>query len=228
MDKIISILIYEKEKHLNSILYQQISDIDYYETYTANDQINLSKLVSKQKFDICVFNIEDLEPIFKNLSIDLLEKNRQVDLIGYYNKLIYNNNNVYNINVTLIEKPFRLKTLLEKLEYIKLKKDKSNKIVFIKHIEFLPSKKTLFNPNTNITIHLTEKENYLLNFLYNKRNLEFTKNDLLADVWGVTEKINTHTLETHLYRLKQKLFKLEPNLSFSLINKNGLYSLKYN
>ena len=39
--------------------------------------------------------------------------------------------------------------------------------------------------------------------------------------------IHTH-LETHIYRLKQKLFKLDTNLSFSLVNKNGLYCLKYN
>ena len=36
----------------------------------------------------------------------------------------------------------------------------------------------------------------------------------------------THTLETHIYRLKQKLYRLDNNLSFSLINKNGLYYLK--
>ena len=52
MDKSISILIYEKENHLNSILYQQVSENDNYETYTANDQINLLKLVDKNKFDI--------------------------------------------------------------------------------------------------------------------------------------------------------------------------------
>ena len=226
MDKNISILIYEKEKYLNSILYQQISDIKHYETYTANDQTNLLKLVNNNKFDICVFNIEDVRPIFKNLSNELLEKNRHLDVVGYCDKLVHNNI-INSLNISLIEKPFRLKTLLEKLEYIKLTKNNSNKVIFIKHIEFLPNKKSLFNPKTKITIHLTEKENYLLNFLYNKRNLEFTKNELLVDVWGVTERINTHTLETHLYRLKQKLFKLEPNLSFSLINKNGLYSLEY-
>ena len=64
-----------------------------------------------------------------------------------------------------------------------------------------------------------------MNYLYNKRNVELTKNKLLTDVWGVSNSINTHTLETHIYRLKQKLFKLEPNLSFSLINNNGLYSI---
>ena len=226
MDKSISVLIYEKENHLNSILYQQVSDNNNYETYTANDQINLLKLVNKKKFDICIFNIEDIEPIFKNLSNDLLKKNRHVDIIGYCKKLT-SNKSINNLNINVIEKPFRLKILLEKLEYIKSTKNKSNKIVLIKHIEFSPNKKILFNPKTKITIHLTEKENYLLNFLYNKRNLEFTKNDLLIDVWGVTERINTHTLETHLYRLKQKLFKLDPNLTFSLINQNGLYTFEY-
>ena len=226
MDKSISVLIYEKENHLNSILYQQVSNTDNYETYTANDQINLLKLVNKKKFDICIFNIEDTEPIFSNLSNDLLKKNRHVDIVGYCKKLIYNKS-INNLNITVIEKPFRLKILLEKLEYIKSTKYKSNKIAFTKHIEFLPNKKILFNSKTKITIHLTEKENYLLNFLYNKRNLEFTKNDLLIDVWGVTERINTHTLETHLYRLKQKLFKLDPNLTFSLINQNGLYTFEY-
>ncbi|MDC3141513.1 helix-turn-helix domain-containing protein [Alphaproteobacteria bacterium] len=226
MDKNISILIYEKENHLNSILYQQVSDNDNYDTYSVIDPIKLSKLVNEKKFDICIFNVEDIEPIFKNLSNDLLEKNRHVDIVGYCNKLHYNKS-INNLNITLIEKPFRLKFLLEKLEYIKLTKNKSNKTIFIKHIEFLPNKKILFNSKTKITIHLTEKENYLLNFLYNKRNLEFTKNDLLIDVWGVTERINTHTLETHLYRLKQKLFKLDPNLTFSLINQNGLYTFEY-
>ena len=45
MDKDVSILIYEKEKDLNSILYQQISDTVDYETYTANDQKNLISLL---------------------------------------------------------------------------------------------------------------------------------------------------------------------------------------
>ena len=97
----------------------------------------------------------------------------------------------------------------------------------IKHIEYSPNKKTLFNSRTKVTVYLTEKENHLLNYLYNKRDVELTKYDLLTKIWGVNEGINTHTLETHVYRLKQKLIKLDPTLSFSLINQNGLYSFQY-
>ena len=57
--------------------------------------------------------------------------------------------------------------------------------------------------------------------------MDLLKKDLLTSIWGVSNEVNTHTLETHIYRLKLKLNKLESNLSFSLINKNGLYCLKY-
>ena len=226
MDKNISILIYEKEKLLNSILYQQISDTGNYETYSVNDQINLIELANKKKFDICVLNIEDISPNYYLCLENLLVTNHLIDIVGYCDKLD-DKSIIDKFNITQIKKPFRFISLLGKLEYIKLTKYKNSKIITIKHIEYLPYKKTLFNTISKITIHLTEKENYLLNFLYEKRDLELTKNDILTNIWGVKEVINTHTLETHVYRLKQKLFKLEPNLSFSLTNQNGLYSLKY-
>ncbi len=224
MGKNITILIYEKDKHLNSILYKQISDVIEYETYAVNDEFNVLELVNEKKFDVCILNIEDIIPISEKFFDNLLDKNHHVDIVGYCNKLV-NNSSINNLNIIVIEKPFRLRTLLEKLEHLKLTRSKSNKIILIKHIEFLPNKKTLFNSKTKTTVHLTEKENYLLHYLYDKRNEELTKNDLLFNIWGITEEINTHTLETHIYRLKQKLFKLEPNLSFSLINNNGLYSI---
>ena len=90
----------------------------------------------------------------------------------------------------------------------------------------LPSLKTISNLQTNYTEHLTEKENNLLIYLYNKKNEEVLKKDLLIKIWGFSEKINTHTLETHIYRLKQKLNKIDKNLSLSLRNRNGLYYLE--
>ena len=227
MDTNISILIYEKEKGLNSILFQLISDLVRYETYTANEQKNLLELVNNNKFDICILNIEDIESEHTSFIDILLYKNQNINIIGYGNNLP-NNSIADNYKIILLQKPFRFDVLLEKLDNIIVTKKEVNKITLMKHIEFSPNKKSLYNLNTKLILRLTEKENYLLHYLYNKRDLELTKNDLLTNIWGVTERINTHTLETHLYRLKQKLFKLEPNLSFSLINKNGLYSLKYN
>ena len=96
------------------------------------------------------------------------------------------------------------------------------------HVIFSPSKKTISNLETNYTEHLTEKENNLLIYFYNKKNEDILKKDLLIKIWGFSDKINTHTLETHIYRLKKKLSKIDKNLSLSLRNRNGLYYLKYN
>ena len=225
MEKKLSILIYEKEKHLNSILFQQILDTSIYETNSADDQTKVFELVNKKKFDICILNIDNIaskpETFFETIS----DKNPNVHIIGYYDELIdYNITN--NLKIILLPKPFRLKLLLDKLDNIKLINNESNKIILMKHVDFLPNKKILINHTTEISLHLTEKENSLLNYLCNNRHLKLTKNDLLTNIWGVKEEINTHTLETHMYRLKQKLFKLEPDLTFLLINENGLYSLK--
>tara|TARA_B100001063_G_C16630224_1_gene485407 strand:+ start:107 stop:790 length:684 start_codon:yes stop_codon:yes gene_type:complete len=222
----LSILIYEKEKFLNSILYQQILDTVNYELHVAHDQIKFLELVNIKKFDICILNIDNIASKLDNFLENLFQLNRDIYIIGYYHELInYNVSN--NLRVTLLQKPFRLNLLLDKLDNIKLIKNDNNKKLLMKHIEFLPNRKILFNLTTEITLHLTEKENALLIYLYNNRNLKLSKNDLLTNIWGIKETINTHTLETHMYRLKQKLFKLEPNLSFLLINEDGLYSLKY-
>ena len=226
MDKNNSILIYEKENHLNSILYQQVSDNNNYETYTANDQTNLLKLVNKKTFDICIFNVEDIDTKLTNFLDILLYKNQHINIIGYGQNLS-KSNIINNYKIIFLQKPFRFNVLLEKIYDIKLTKKEVNKINLMKNIEFLPNKKILYNLKTKLKLHLTEKENSLLNYLYNNRHLKLTKNDLLINIWGVTEEINTRTLETHIYRLKQKLYKLEADLSFILINENGFYSLKY-
>ena len=226
MENKLSILIYEKEKFLNSILYQQILDTVNYEPHVAHDQIKFLELVNIKKFDICILNIDNIASKVHNLFENLFQLNRDMYIIGYYHELInYNVSN--NLRVTLLQKPFRLNLLLDKLDNIKLIKNENNKKLLMKHIEFIPNRKILLNLTTEITLHLTEKENALLIYLYNNRNLKLSKNDLLTKIWGIKETINTHTLETHMYRLKQKLFKLEPNLSFLLINEDGLYSLKY-
>ena len=96
------------------------------------------------------------------------------------------------------------------------------------HLKFLPRERSLLNLKTQNKEHLTEKENQLLFYFYANKNIEITRNNLLNTIWGLSDTINTHTLETHIYRLKLKLNKLEPNLSFSLSNQNGLYLMQFN
>ncbi len=227
MNQNLSLLLYEKEKILNSILQYQISNYNYKVIISENHE-EAYDIITNRNFDVCILNLNDLNNESQNFLDTLISKNEDINIIAYHEpslkKVINNFGKLF-----LLEKPFKLKTLLNYLDSINNTKNLHNSNKFLmEHIVFSPSKKTISNLKTNYTEHLTEKENNLLIYFYNKKNEEIKKKDILTKIWGFSEKINTHTLETHIYRLKQKLNKIDKNLSLSLRNKKGLYYLKYN
>ena len=224
----LSVLLYEKEKILNSILRYQISTYNNYEVVILENNEKSHHIVTNRSFDVCVLNLNDFRNESQNFLDKLIIKNENINIIAYHKpslkKVVTNVGKLF-----LLEKPFKLITLLNYLDSIKNTKTLHNSDKYLmEHIVFSPSKKIIFNLKTNHTEHLTEKENNLLIYFYDKKNEEIKKRDILTKIWGLSENINTHTLETHIYRLKQKLNKIDKNLSLSLRNKNGLYHLKYN
>ena len=75
-------------------------------------------------------------------------------------------------------------------------------------------------------INLTEKESGLLNFILENKEKVLKKDDILVNVWGISERINTHTLETHIYSLKKKLATFEYKHSFICSDNSGGYYFK--
>lgn len=77
--------------------------------------------------------------------------------------------------------------------------------VAIGHFTFMPLAKTLlYQGDVSVDIRLTEKEVALIQALYDAGGM-VEKEILLADTWGYQEGVDTHTLETHIYRLRQKI-----------------------
>ncbi len=74
-------------------------------------------------------------------------------------------------------------------------------------------------------VRLTDKEKLILMLLYAAPERSMDRKSLLQDVWGYAETAETHTLETHLYRLRQKL---EDGLALKdlIVTKDGIYTLK--
>ena len=226
MEKKIIILIYEKETKLNQILKEQISIQDIHQIYVAADEKTLIELIETLPINLLILNLNNISENLKNFLQGFNFKNKFINLLGYYNN-DHDFVNIEEIEITLLEKPFKVTRLVKELEKLLEQKSFQNyDILLMKNLKFLPYEKVLINLNTKNKEHLTEKENKLLLYLYSNKNIEITKNDLLSSIWGLTKSVNTHTLETHIYRLKQKLYKLEPNLSFSLSNHNGLYSFQ--
>jgi DNA-binding response OmpR family regulator len=77
----------------------------------------------------------------------------------------------------------------------------------------------------NKEIRLTEKETAILSFLYNTIEEIVPRDILLHEVWGYNNTITTHTLETHIYRLRQKIER-NPSKAELLVSESGGYRLE--
>ena len=73
-------------------------------------------------------------------------------------------------------------------------------------------------------IRLTEKETAILKYLYRAGNKPVSRDTLLGEVWGYNSGVTTHTLETHIYRLRQKIEE-DPSHAQILLTEQGGYRL---
>ena len=227
MEEKLVIVIYEKEIKLNQILKEQLSINEIYQIHEATDEKDLIELIEKLTINILIINLNNINEGFKIIFENYNLNTKVTKLLGYYDRK-YSYLNMTETQITLLEKPFKISHLLKELEKLLSANTYQNSHIFLMNdLKFIPYEKVLINLNSKNKEHLTEKENKLLSYFCSNKNIELTKNDLLSSIWGVSESVNTHTLETHIYRLKQKLNKLEPKSSFLLSNNNGLYSFQF-
>ena len=124
-----------------------------------------------------------------------------------------------------ISKPFRVKELLARIyAQLRLFDNSVDAVFMIGSYTFRPSAKLLANPEKKQRIHLTNKEVALLKFLHQTSNHIVSRQTLLDEVWGYNAGITTHTLETHIYRLRQKM-EADPTACRLLITMPGGYQL---
>ena len=123
-----------------------------------------------------------------------------------------------------VTKPFRLGVLLARIRAQLRQHEQSEDAVFtIGPYTFKPAAKLLLDSGGG-KIRLTEKETSILKYLYRAGERVVTRDVLLHEVWGYNAGVTTHTLETHIYRLRQKIEK-DPSQSELLITETGGYKL---
>ena len=124
-----------------------------------------------------------------------------------------------------ITKPFRLGVLLARIRAQMRQHERSEDAVFtLGPYSFRPSAKMLVEPVSNKKIRLTEKETAILKYLFRAGDKVIGRDELLNEVWGYNSGVTTHTLETHVYRLRQKL-ELDPSNAAILVTEPGGYKL---
>ncbi|MFO1088903.1 MAG: response regulator transcription factor [Hyphomicrobiales bacterium] len=123
-----------------------------------------------------------------------------------------------------VTKPFRFNVLLARIRAQLRQHEQSEEAVFrIGPYTFKPASKVLIKSD-NKKVRLTEKESNILKFLYRSGQQVVGRETLLNEVWGYNPAATTHTLETHIYRLRQKI-ELNPSQAKLLVTEPGGYKL---
>lgn len=123
-----------------------------------------------------------------------------------------------------VAKPFRFGVLLARIRaHLRQIEASDAAILHFGPYDFKPSVKQLITQNGD-KIRLTEKEADILKFLYRASTKTVSRETLLHEIWGYNAQITTHTLETHIYRLRQKI-EADPSNAKLLVTEDGGYRL---
>jgi DNA-binding response OmpR family regulator len=124
-----------------------------------------------------------------------------------------------------VTKPFRLGVLLARIRAHIRQHERSDDAVFtIGPYTFQPSAKLLMHEESRKKVRLTDKETAILKYLYRAGDRVVGRDVLLGEVWGYNAGVTTHTLETHVYRLRQKIER-DPSNATILLTEPGGYRL---
>jgi len=123
-----------------------------------------------------------------------------------------------------VTKPFKLEVLLARIRAQARTHEQSEDAIFrIGPYDFRPAGKVLIDSKGK-KVRLTDKETNILKYLYRAGAKPVSREELLTEVWGYNAGVTTHTLETHVYRLRQKI-EVDPANARLLLTETGGYRL---
>lgn len=129
-------------------------------------------------------------------------------------------------DVHILSKPLLLSSFFDELHSCinRFDNSESGYLKFNKY-EVHPMSKEILNLRNNEITKLTEKEVAIIKYLHKNKDRLISKNELLQEVWGYSPDVSTHTIETHIYRLRQKVEQDNPEAQLILTVEGG-YQLK--
>lgn len=178
---------------------------------------------------LIIYKLNPLYKILKELEnninfkvIEILDEKSLKSIISNLNSyFVVNKKEILKINnqLTLDQFPISIIKIVEKLniKFLKLQFAEQSKIYINDYILDTNARKIIFK---NIVLKLTEKEVNTIIYLF-RSNKPITINELQKEVWGYRSDMETHTVETHIYRLRKKFFKNFSDDGFIISVKNG-------
>ncbi len=220
------ILIVDDDEELRESLRDQLALHDEFEVQMAGTAGKGMEIAKSNHFDLLVFDV-GLPDMDGREAVKILRKS------GFKSPIIMLTGHDSDADQILgldagandyIAKPFKFAVLLARVRAQLRQHEQSEDAVFtIGHYTFKPASKTLLDEKGK-KVRLTEKETAILRYLYRANEKVVTRDVLLHEVWGYNAGVTTHTLETHIYRLRQKIEK-DPSSAELLITETGGYKL---
>jgi len=190
---------------------QNVFIINFNSLYEILDEI-------KENLSFKIINLKNDEDLEKKLDLNKLD----YLVISKTSHKLLRNINITDKNFLYInDLPLSFKKLLEliNIKLIKLKFNQQSKIT-IKGYELNLNSK--FFSKGNLKLKLTEKEIEIILYL-NDKKIKHNVADLQKNIWDYSADMETHTVETHVYRLRKKISDLFKDEQFILSHKNGYF-----
>jgi DNA-binding response OmpR family regulator len=201
------VLVVDDEPELRDALAEQLSLHEEFEVVAVENGIKGVQAAKAGQIDLVIMDV-GLPDIDGREAVRILRKN------GFKAPIIMLTGHDTDSDTILglesgandyVIKPFRFAVLLARIRTQLRQHEASEDAVFtIGPYTFRPSSKLLLNSKGN-KVRLTEKETSILRYLYRAGQRPISREMLLQEVWGYSSGLTTHTLETHIYRLRQKI-----------------------
>lgn len=221
------LLIIDDDPDLREELSEQFKLYDEFETQeaaTAGEGIEAAKA---NNFDLILLDL-DLPDMLGTEACQLMRKAGVAAPVVMLTGNDGETNEILGLNSganDFVAKPFRFAVLMARLRaHLRIFEQSEDATFQVGPYEFHPASKKLI-PEEGRDIRLTEKETNILKYLLRAKGKPVGRDELLHEVWGYNSGVTTHTLETHVYRLRQKI-EPKPGEATLVITEPGGYRLE--
>lgn len=226
MSSVRKILVCDDDNDLREALVEQLGLYDEFQVKQVPAATAAVQAIKGDHFDLLIMDV-GLPDIDGREAVKIMRKN------GFKSPVIMLTGHDGEADTILgleagandyVAKPFRFAVLLARIRAHLRQHEASDDAIFaIGPFSFKPGAKLLVTEKGS-KIRLTEKETAILRFLYRAGQRVIGRDVLLQEVWGYNANVTTHTLETHIYRLRQKI-ESDPGRAKILVTESGGYKL---
>ncbi|RYH04068.1 response regulator transcription factor [Salipiger sp. IMCC34102] len=226
MPQVKKILLVDDDDDLREALGEQLVMTEDFDVFEAADGADAMTKVKEQHYDLIILDVGLPDTDGRELC-RLMRKQGVKSPIVMLTAQDSDADTILGLDSganDYVSKPFKFPVLLARLRSQMRTHEQSEDAVFqLGPYSFRPAQKILVTEDDR-KVRLTEKETNILKFLYRSTSGVVPRDTLLHEVWGYNAGVTTHTLETHIYRLRQKI-EPDPSNARLLVTEQGGYRL---